>query len=112
MVGAWPKEKSIQRAMKYDGILPNFIGSDGKVKLGQPLLKDVQDMTGYLHQHADPDRHFDIIMEGETDPDKPDSLEIVRSYQTVGATWWIEASWNAKESTNIINRIKAGPPRV
>src|SRR5512133_521988 len=31
VVGAWPKEKSMQRALQFDGLLPNFIGPGGKV---------------------------------------------------------------------------------
>jgi alkanesulfonate monooxygenase SsuD/methylene tetrahydromethanopterin reductase-like flavin-dependent oxidoreductase (luciferase family) len=29
MVGAWKREKSIQRALRYDGLLPNIMGKDG-----------------------------------------------------------------------------------
>jgi len=112
VVGAWPKEKSLQRALKYDGILPNFFDTDGKAKLGSPVLEEVQSMIAYVHQHVDPDRQYDIILEGETNPDKPESLEIVRTYQAAGATWWIEASWNAKDPDQIIERLQAGPPGI
>ena len=33
MVGAWTREKSMQRALKYDGLLPAVIGEDGKVQM-------------------------------------------------------------------------------
>lgn len=112
VVAAWPKMKSMHRAMKYDGILPNFMGTDGKVRMGPPALEEIQEMIRFVRQEIEPGRSYDIILEGETDPAKPETLNIVRSYRDAGATWWIEASWNATEPVSVLDRIKAGPPRI
>jgi hypothetical protein len=112
VVGVWPKTKSMRRALKYDGLLPNFMGTDGKVRMGPPALEEVQEMTRFVHQEIEPGRLFDIILEGETDPAKPETLNTVHAYNEAGVTWWIEASWNATDPAVILDRIKAGPPRI
>ncbi len=111
VVGAWPSMKSMHRAMQYDGLLPNFIGADGKVAMGHPDLSTVKDMTDFVKKNS-PNPFFDIIMEGETDPTQPDTLEIVHDYRTHGVTWWMEAQWTAKGEEAVLKRIKAGPPKI
>ncbi len=111
VVGAWPKTKSMQRALQFDGLLPNFMGADGNVKIGRPDLATIKEMTGYVKQHTI-DRSFDIIMEGETDPSHSESLVVVRELANQGVTWWMEAQWSAKDEGIILNRLKAGPPRI
>src|SRR5512133_3420780 len=32
VVGAWPRMKSMQRALRYDGLLPSIMGDDSKVQ--------------------------------------------------------------------------------
>jgi hypothetical protein len=104
--------KSMQRALMYDGLLPNFMGADGKIKLGRPDLEDVHKMTRFVHQEVGTNRPFDIILEGETNPSKPETLDTVKAYNDAGATWWIEACWNATNVAKIIDRIESGPPQI
>jgi hypothetical protein len=33
----------------------------------------------------------------------------VRPYAEAGATWWIEANWNAATVRSVRRRVKAGP---
>lgn len=112
VVGAWPKMKSMRRALKYDGLLPNFMGSDGKTKLGPPVLEEIQAMTRFVRQEIESGRQYDIILEGETDPIRPETLDTVRAYRDAGATWWMEACWTTTDEAKIIDRINAGPPRI
>ncbi|HEX7557208.1 MAG TPA: LLM class flavin-dependent oxidoreductase, partial [Leptolinea sp.] len=73
VVGAWPKMKSMRRAMQYDGLLPNFLGEDSKVEFGKPKLAAIKEMTNFVKTEIDPERPYEIIMEGETDPSRPAS---------------------------------------
>ncbi len=111
VVGAWPREKSMQRALQYNGLLPNFMGPDGKVQTGHPDLSVIRDMTDYVNRHTG-ERSYDIVMEGETDPKQPESLGMVRQLAALGITWWMEALWSLKDEKAILTRVKAGPPRV
>jgi hypothetical protein len=51
-------------------------------------------------------------MEGETDPARLETLDLVRIYASHGVTWWMEALWSAENQEEIISRIKTGPPRI
>ena len=112
VVGAWPRMKSMRRAMQFDGLLPNFMGDDGKVKIGHPDLNVVEEMTEYVKHNRTENHPFDIIMEGETDPARPETMNIVKSFARLGITWWVEAQWTSQSEQGLLDRIKAGPPVV
>ncbi len=112
VVGAWPKMKSMKRTLQFDGLLPNFMDENGKVIMGHPDLNILSEMVDYVRQNQSPDRPFEIIMEGETDPERPETMNIVQSYSRMGVTWWIEAQWNQESNQALLDRLKAGPPRV
>lgn len=96
MVGAWPRERSLQRALRYDGLVPNFMGADGKVEMGLPQAEIIRDMMKYVRSHT-AERAYDVILEGETDLEDDESLKKVRDFASLGITWWIEARWSAKD---------------
>ena len=111
MVGAWKKEKSMQRALRYDGILPTIIGADGKVRMQPATPQEVFEIRQYIKQfHSSPEK-FDVVVEGITPgDDQAKAAEIVKEYRDAGATWWIEALWSANEKEQFIQRILQGPP--
>jgi hypothetical protein len=111
VVGAWPKTKSMQRALQFDGLLPNFMGADGNVKIGHPDLATIREMVGYVKNNQSASHPYDIIMEGETNPKNAESMKIVKTFAEIGITWWIEAQWSVQSEKVILERLKAGPPR-
>lgn len=115
VVGAWPRPKSMQRALRYDGLLPNKLNEDGTH--GQITHDDLRAMKAYVTEHRAESDPFDIIMEGETPGDNPQkTASIVREWADAGATWWLEAMWSASGQegglSGVLKRIKQGPPRV
>lgn len=94
VVGAWPRMKSMQRVLRYDGLLPSVLDKDGK---GQDLTPELmRDMKAFVEANRTETTPFDIIMEGETPGDSPEqAAAIVRKWADAGATWWIEAMWTA-----------------
>ena len=44
---AWPKPKSLARALRYDGLLPVVMGDEGARK---PTVDEVREMRGYVDQ--------------------------------------------------------------
>lgn len=111
VVGAWPREKSMKRAMQFDGLLPNFMGKDGRVQFGHPDPGVLQEMMEYVARGTQ-NRIYDVIMEGETDNQNPQSLSVVKDLAALGITWWMEALWSCKDEKEILARVKAGPPRI
>jgi alkanesulfonate monooxygenase SsuD/methylene tetrahydromethanopterin reductase-like flavin-dependent oxidoreductase (luciferase family) len=112
VVGAWKREKSMRRALRYDGLLPNFIGEDGKA--GAPTPDAIRAMRDYIKENRSESTPFDIVSEGKTPGDDPQkAAAIVREWAEAGSTWWIEAMWDAPGGLDSVRqRVKQGPPRI
>ncbi len=111
ITGAWPREKSMRRVLRYDGLLPNKIDASGSQAEITP--DDIRAMKAYVDTHRTLSTPFDIVTEGETPGDEPQqAAEIVRPFAEAGATWWIEARWGNNSASEIHKRIKQGPPRI
>jgi hypothetical protein len=114
VVGAWPKQKSMQRALRYDGLLPNVMNEQGQHVPPTPDL--IREMRSYVAANRTATTPFDIVVEGKTPGDDPDrAAEITRGWAEAGATWWIEALWGDPDQPvdldGVRQRIRQGPPR-
>lgn len=111
VVGAWPREKSMQRVLRYDGLMPNKINPDGSH--GEITPEDIRAMKAYIDQHRTLTTPFDLIFEGETPGDQPEQAAArIRPYAEAGATWWMESRWGASSTDEVRTRIKQGPPHI
>jgi alkanesulfonate monooxygenase SsuD/methylene tetrahydromethanopterin reductase-like flavin-dependent oxidoreductase (luciferase family) len=111
VVGAWNWPKSMQRAMRYDGILPAGLGPDRKWYEMTP--DHIRELLEYVKEYRDPEKPYDIVVEGTTPGDDgAKAAEAVRPWADAGATWWIEAMWSASDSDAVRERVAQGPPRV
>jgi alkanesulfonate monooxygenase SsuD/methylene tetrahydromethanopterin reductase-like flavin-dependent oxidoreductase (luciferase family) len=107
VVGVWPRQKSMARALRYDGLLPGTMSDQGQQR---STPDDIRTMKAYIEQRRTP---FDIVVEGNTEGKTPDEAKAeVRSYAEAGATWWLEANWVAKSLESVLARIRQGPPRI
>lgn len=113
VVGAWFREKSMQRVARYDGLLPNVMGDNGQVRMGPPTPDQLQAMKVWIDEHRTLTTPFDIVMEGQTPGDDPvKARDIVRPYIAAGATWWLESMWEDQVPEHRLERVQQGPPRV
>ena len=107
VVGAWPSRKSMDRALRYDGLL-------AYTTRGEVTPDDVRAMKAYAAENRGGSAPFDIVWEGQTPGDDPEAARrTVQPFADAGATWWIESPWtppNAPE--DLSRRIRQGPPRV
>src|SRR5438105_10425550 len=111
VVGAWPGQKSMQRVLRYDGLLPTKIASGDAPAAITP--EDIQAMKAYIEEHRVQTTPFDIVQEGETPgEDRERAREIVRPYAEAGATWWTESRWSFPPIEELRRRIQQGPPRL
>ena len=112
VVAMWPSERSMQRALRYDGLLPNVRGADGAPRDVTP--DDIREMAAYVAEQRSQSTPFDIVMEGETPGDDPaQAAAIVRPFAEAGATWWNESRWGAMSDVALVRtRIQQGPPRI
>ena len=111
VVGAWPSPKSMQRVVRYDGLLPNKLNADRTPATITP--DDLREMKAYVDEHRTHTTPFDIVMEGETPGDDPQQAQaIVRPFAEAGATWWLEAMWSMPDLDRVLARIRQGPPQL
>jgi alkanesulfonate monooxygenase SsuD/methylene tetrahydromethanopterin reductase-like flavin-dependent oxidoreductase (luciferase family) len=113
VVGAWKRPKSLQRALRYDGILPAKMNADDSFADMTPA--DIADMKRYITAQRSADILFDIVVEGETLGDNPEqAAAIVHPFAEAGVTWWLESIWRTPETQGGIEgmrkRIQQGPP--
>jgi hypothetical protein len=113
-VGAWPFEKSMARALKYDGLIPSVRGEGGDVRQPTPaelpaIVRDIaQRRSGGI-------AGYEIVVEGTTPADdRGRAAEQASEWADAGATWFNEAMWGV-EGVDVVGqlrrRIAAGPPR-
>jgi len=112
VVGAWPRKTSMQRVLRYDGLLPAKINADGSA--GELTPTDIQTMKAYIVEHRTRTTPFDIVLEGETPGADPQQAHaIVAPFVDAGITWWLESRWSCMDKPEEVRaRIRQGPPRV
>ena len=113
VVAAWPRERSMARAVRWDGIVPQRMNADGSGDRMTP--DDIRAMAAYIRERrGDHSGPFDIIIEGRTPGDARDrARSLVQPYAEAGATWWMDAMWSAPNSFEDVRaRVRQGPPRV
>ena len=112
VAGAWPRARSMERALRYDGLLPNKINPDGSHGAITPA--DIAAMRDYIAEHRPAPTPFDIVWEGETPGDAPvQAADLVRPWIEAGITWWMETRWSRMlEPDVVLTRIRQGPPRL
>ncbi|MFN8485596.1 MAG: LLM class flavin-dependent oxidoreductase [Anaerolineae bacterium] len=113
VVGAWPRPKSMARALRYDGILPTAIDANGARNAN---VDEVREIAAHVAAHRPAGEPFDIVVEGTTvAADPTQAAATVAPWAAAGATWWIEALWTAPADAEgdalVRGRIAAGPPR-
>ncbi len=107
VVAAWPSKKSMNRALRYDGLL-------AYTTRGEVAPDDIRAIRDYVEENRARDGTFDIVWEGVTPGDDAErAAETVRPFAEAGATWWIESMWEPpNEPEDLRRRIEAGPPGV
>lgn len=108
VVGAWPRPRSMERVIKWDGLLPAKMSDTGQFSL--PTPDEIREIRAYVAQHRLATTPFDIVVEGVTNPGQAEDVAQVQQFADAGATWWIEALWSAKDKEALWARIKQGPP--
>jgi alkanesulfonate monooxygenase SsuD/methylene tetrahydromethanopterin reductase-like flavin-dependent oxidoreductase (luciferase family) len=110
VVGLWPRIKSMRRAVRCDGIVPQFEGEEHD---GTPEL--VRAMRVWLaEQGARED--LDVIAQGETPAEDPSAAAAqVAPWAEAGSTWWLETNWEMPHHSDermeqVRARLLAGPP--
>jgi alkanesulfonate monooxygenase SsuD/methylene tetrahydromethanopterin reductase-like flavin-dependent oxidoreductase (luciferase family) len=113
VVGAWPRPRSMRRAIRYDGWLPNYFppADAPNAELTPAVLREAVDWIH--HERGENSSPYDVIVEGDTFlRDKSAAAREVQPWAEAGATWWIEANWMYAGPVEdyASARLAAGPP--
>src|SRR5690606_3347616 len=88
VAGVWPSDRSMGRAVAWDGVIPQPRGR----AMEQLAPDELADMVAWVAQRrgagAGP---FDVVVEGELPADRAAAREHVRALAEAGATWWIDS---------------------
>ena len=110
-------QPSLQRAARWDGLLPAVIeGGRGRGIKGPGelagIVAQVRDLRARAGLGSEP---YDVIIEGDSSGefiqlDPPDP----RAWEDAGATWWMESWWSLERGAGglaeLRRRIQSGPP--
>ena len=109
VVGLWPRPKSMLRALRCEGIMPQYAED--------PSPDRMRTMCAWLTEHGAP-AGYDVVAEGETPSDDPAAaVAQVEPWADAGATWWLETRWDMPHHSpermrEVWERLAAGPPRA
>lgn len=106
-VGVWPRQRSMGRVLKCDGIIVE------KRDAGSPAdvtPADIAEVRAYVAAHRTLTTPFDIVVSGKTVGLTPaQRQETVAPWIEAGLTWWVEGLWEESEAA-ALQRIAHGPP--
>jgi alkanesulfonate monooxygenase SsuD/methylene tetrahydromethanopterin reductase-like flavin-dependent oxidoreductase (luciferase family) len=109
----WPvaqfgSERSMGRALRWDGVLPFKVTPEHAFARLEPA--DVAELRRFAND-AGKDESWDIALEGVTPLGDQEAIEKVARHAEAGATWWIESMWDEPGGVEAVRRrIAAGPP--
>ena len=105
-VGALGRPKSMQRALRWDGVIPQVLDSAADGGARQADLDEIAALRAMIDEGPNPGA--DIVVEGEGTQHSP------AAYADAGATWWIESMWGAMGEHSPVaaayDRLQDGPP--
>jgi alkanesulfonate monooxygenase SsuD/methylene tetrahydromethanopterin reductase-like flavin-dependent oxidoreductase (luciferase family) len=99
-VGALGRPKSMARALRWDGLIPQVVDDDGA---RQATLEELAAIRDEL-----PGDGYDVVIEGVWSEHSP------AAWADAGATWWLETQWDAvgqaRPDLATADRLREGPP--
>lgn len=115
-VGVWdaerPPTKNLQRALRWDGIVPQLRGTADE--LG---AEDIAGLVSWLTEHrtdtaATRGTPFEVVLQGKLSTDPAEAAEQARTMADAGVTWWIESWWDPASDTaeSLLEKVRQGPP--
>jgi alkanesulfonate monooxygenase SsuD/methylene tetrahydromethanopterin reductase-like flavin-dependent oxidoreductase (luciferase family) len=110
VVGAFPSERSMGRAARFDGVVVQHRGERAMDDLDP---QDVAEVVTWLREHRPADAPpYEVVLHGELPADPGAARERVAALAEAGATWFVDALWDPATATPeaLLARIRQGPP--
>ena len=114
VVGAWPSERSMRRAARWDGVVRPGDGSGRQPGRARGAGRDRRAGSPAPARARAAGGPFDIVVDGAHAGRRPgggrERPPAPRGGR--GATWWIEADWSAERGRRCGAGSRPGPPRA
>lgn len=110
VVAVWPRPKSMHRALRCEGVVPQYEGVEDD---GRP--EHARAVRDWLAQRGG--SGIDLVAQGETPADDAEEARhVVADWAEAGCTWWLETRWEMPHGApdrmvQVRERLAAGPPR-
>ncbi|MBL7492826.1 LLM class flavin-dependent oxidoreductase [Frankia sp. AgB1.9] len=112
IAGRWPNRRPLERAARWDGVVPLFADATHGVP---PAPNDVRGVVTRVAEHrpeaAGP---FEVVVGGQTAPDT--AADVIGPLADAGATWWDERqhiqSPDLYALASVLRRVEQGPPSL
>lgn len=111
VVGAYPSERSMGRAVRYDGLVPQLRGDRAMDELGPA---EVAEIAAWVREHRAPGAGpYEIVLQGVLPADPAEARDHAAALAEAGATWFVESRWEGPGSTYaaLTERVRQGVPR-
>jgi alkanesulfonate monooxygenase SsuD/methylene tetrahydromethanopterin reductase-like flavin-dependent oxidoreductase (luciferase family) len=113
------RQRSLERAARWQGVLPTIAVPDAKPGSPHLTLDGVDEALGVVRRLREDAGlswdGYDVVIEGDSTGEFVKSAGTPAEWATIGATWWIESWWSVEPGptglAEIRRRVEAGPPR-
>jgi hypothetical protein len=109
------RQRSLERAARWQGVIPAIHTLDGSPKTLDALAAVVEPVRRLRAEQGLPWEGYDVVIEADSwgaftslEPADP------AAWEQAGATWWIESWWDVPQGPDglaeVRRRVEAGPP--
>lgn len=105
-----PPRRSLDRALRWDGIVPQVRGDSPED--AEPSPGDIADLNRWIAENRVDATGFEVVFQGRLDDAPAVAAEQARAAEEAGATWWMESQWDPATVTaeSLLERALQGPP--
>jgi alkanesulfonate monooxygenase SsuD/methylene tetrahydromethanopterin reductase-like flavin-dependent oxidoreductase (luciferase family) len=91
VVAAWPRPRSMARALRWDGVIPTVLPRDGGAH--DPDPDELRAIRDYVDERVG-ERPYDYVVEISTrGHGRARAAELAAAYAAAGVSWWLEPVW-------------------
>ncbi len=110
------RQRSLERAARWEGVFPAVAGGQGQSGLTLETLAEIVARLRSLRDEMGlPWEGYDVVVEGDTHGGFGSVHGHPGPWGHAGATWWVESWWDLPDSPSglaeVRRRIALGPPR-
>ncbi len=110
------RQPSLERAARWQGVLPAVAGGEGHSALTLDALREAVDRVGASRADAGLTMDgYDVVVEGDSHGDFGAVRPPVQPWADAGATWWVESWWDLPDTragrAELRRRLERGPRR-